>query len=398
MPAGAIKSSDDWHTGTVAAACGGTTTVIDFVEPEADETLIEAFQKRRAEAEGQAVIDYGLHMTLTKADDATLAQVPDVVQAGMTSFKTYTTYEGFKLNDREFLRVMDRVRTAGGLVMVHAENDAIVRQATAALLDAGEIEPTAHPRSRPATAEVEAIHRLLALAEVTGARLYVVHISTAQGAELVAEAQRCPARHVYGETCPQYLLLTEEAYDQPGFEGAKYVCAPPLRTAVDNAVLWDALAANALQTVGTDHCPFFYESQKTLGRHDFSQIPSGLPSIEARFALLHTFGVRPGRITPNRWVELCCTAPAQIFDLAPRKGTLAPGADADIVLFDPEKRVTLSTEVLHEHVDYTPYAGLDLTGYPVATFVRGKQVMRDGKWLDREPQGHYLPAQRPPDS
>lgn len=398
MPTGATMSSDDWRTGTVAAACGGTTTVIDFVEPEGDESLMEAFEKRHAEAEGQAVIDYGLHMTLTNAEDATLAEIPAVVDAGMPSFKTYTTYEGFKLNDREFLRVMDAVREAGGLIMVHSENDAVVSEATAALLDAGEISPAAHPKSRPAAAEAEAIHRMLALAEVTGVHLYIVHISTARGAQLLAEARGCGACHVDGETCPQYLLLTEAAYDQPGFEGAKVVCAPPLRTAADNAALWNALAADALQTVGTDHCPFFYESQKTLGRHDFSQIPSGLPGIEARLALLHTFGVRAGRISANRWIELCCTAPAQIFGLAPRKGTLAPGADADIVLFDPHKRVTLSADVLHEHVDYTPYEGLELTGYPVATFVHGRKVVQDGAWLDQESGGHYLPAQKTDDS
>lgn len=392
MPAGATMSSDDWRTGTIAAACGGTTTVIDFVEPEGDETLMDAFEKRQAEAEGQAVIDYSLHMTLTDADDATLAEIPAVVAAGMPSFKTYTTYEGFKLSDREFLRVMDAVREAGGLVMVHAENDAVVSEATAALLNAGEIGPGAHPKSRPATAEAEAIHRMLTLAEVTGVQLYIVHVSTARGAQLLAEARGCGARHVDGETCPQYLLLTEEAYDQPCFEGAKYVCAPPLRTAADNAALWDALYTGALQTVGTDHCPFFYESQKTLGHGDFTQIPGGLPGIEARLALLHTFGVRTDRISANRWIELCCTAPAQLFGLAPRKGTLAPGADADLVLFDPTKRVTLSAASLHEHVDYTPYAGFELTGYPVATFVHGKQVMRDGEWLNQNPTGHYLPA------
>jgi len=393
MPTGATTSSDDWRTGTVAAACGGTTTVIDFVEPEGDETLLEAFEKRRAEAEGRAVIDYSLHMTLMDADDATLAQIPDVVDAGMPSFKTYTTYEGFKLSDREFLRVMDAVREAGGLLMVHAEDDAIVRQATAALLDAGETGPAAHPRSRPAAAEVAAIHRMLALAEVTGVHLYIVHISTARGAQLLAEARGCGARHVDGETCPQYLLLTQAAYERPGFEGAKFVCAPPLRTAADNAALWDALADGTLQTVGTDHCPFFYEGQKTLGRGDFTKIPSGLPGVEARLALLHTFGVRSGRISANRWIELCCMAPAQLFGLAPRKGTLAPGADADLVLFDPHKRVTLSTDMLHEHVDYTPYASLDLSGYPVATFVHGKKVVQNGTWLDQASTGHYLPAQ-----
>jgi len=391
MPAGATTSSDNWETGTIAAACGGTTTVIDFIEPGPGEALLDAFEKRRAEA-SDAAIDYGLHMTLTQAPDA--GELSAVVAAGMPSFKTYTTYEGFRLDDATFLRVMQAVRDVGGLILVHAESDAITAWCRQALLMAGETGPQAHPRSRPAIAEGEAIARVLALAKVVGVPLYIVHISTALGATALAWAQ-AGGQLAYGETCPQYLLLTDEEYERPGFEGAKFVCAPPLRAARDNAALWEALAGGTLSTVGTDHCPFNYRGQKDLGRDSFPSIPGGLPGVESRLALLYTFGVRQGRISLNRWVEVCCTAPARLFGLYPRKGTLLPGADADVVLFDPEKRITLSQAVLHENVDYTPYEGLALHGYPVMALSRGHvvaQAAREGplNFVGKKGHGQYL--------
>lgn len=388
MPTGITTTSDNWASGTLAAACGGTTTVIDFVEPELDQPLLAALKARRAQAEGRANVDYALHMTLPHADAATLAEIPAVVAAGVTSFKTYTTYEGFRLSDAELLAVLQAVGVAGGLTLVHAENDAIIQNQTRALLAAGETQPRAHPLSRPAAAESEAIERALTLAEVAGASIYIVHISTARGAAAVARA-RARGQAAYGETCPHYLLLTAAEYDRPGFAGAKFVCAPPLRTAEDNTALWQALARHELHTVGSDHCAFFCQ-QKELGCHDFTQIPGGLPGVEARLALLYTFGVRAGRITPERWVELCCTAPAQRFGLYPRKGTLAPGADADIVLFDPAASVTLSQSVLHERVDYTPYEGLALQGYPVLVFAHGQRLMQAGQFVGPLGQGQFL--------
>jgi dihydropyrimidinase len=390
MPAGQTSSSDTWETGTRAAACGGTTTVIDFVEPEGEEGLLEAFQSRRSLADSQAAIDFSLHMTLTAADQETLVQIPGVVAAGITSFKTYTTYEGFRLTDPEFLAACQAVQAAGGMVLVHAENDAIVKDRTRALLAAGEIGPSAHPRSRPGVAEAEAVSRVLALAESAGVRLYIVHVSTARGAEAVARA-RSHGQAAYGETCPQYLLLTAADYDRPGFEGAKYVCSPPLRTSDDQAVLWEALKKDELQSVGTDHCPFNYEGQKDLGAAQFTDIPGGLPGIQARLELLHTFGVRAGRMDLNRWVAVCSTAPARIFGLYPQKGSLLPGSDADIVLFDPSCRKTITAADLSENVDYSPYEGFEVEGAVVQTYVQGRLIAENGKFVGDGLTGRFLP-------
>jgi dihydropyrimidinase len=389
MPAGSTLSSDDWETGTRAAAHGGTTTVIDFVEPEPDEPLLEALAARRAEAEGRAVIDYGLHMTLARTDAPTLEAVPEVVAAGVTSFKTYTTYEGFRLDDAALLEALSTVAATGGLTLVHAESDAITQRETARLLAAGQTAPRYHPLSRPAVAEAEAVQRVLALAEVAGAPVYIVHVSTARAAAALAAAQ-VRGQEAYGETCPQYLLLTAAEYGRPGFEGAKFVCSPPLRSATDGEALWQALGRGTLQTLGTDHCPFNYEGQKDLGRDAFDRIPGGLPSIEARLALLYTFGVRAGRLSLERWVELCAGAPARLFGLFPRKGALQVGADADVVLFDPEKRVTLTQALLHERVDYTPYEGLNLQGYPVTTLVHGQVIVREGQFVGDRGGGRFL--------
>jgi dihydropyrimidinase len=389
MPVGPIRSSDDWFTGTRAAACGGTTTVIDFVEPEPQERLEQALGARLSLAQGKAVIDFGLHMTITNNDRQTLDEIPVLCEAGCTSFKTYLTYEGFRLSDPVFLDVLSAVRQSGGIVLVHAENDAIIEYRKKLFRSGKKTAPKYHALSRPPIAEAEAIQRSLALAQVASARIYVVHTSTALGVEAL-HAARGRGVVAYGETCPQYLLLTDRELARPGLAGAKYVCSPPLRSAADNARLWQALAEDDLQTVGTDHCPFFYSGQKDLGRETYEKIPGGLPGIESRLALLYQFGVRAGRLSLKRWVEVCCTNPAKIFGLYPKKGSLEPGADADLVIFDPDRRVTLSTTTLHEQVDYTPYNGYKLQGYPVMTLLRGKVIANDGRFTGELGQGHYL--------
>ena len=392
MPVGELTSSDDFYSGTVAAACGGTTTVIDFAEPKPGQPLVEALASRRAEADGRVVIDYGLHMTLAWADDETLAQVPACIEAGVASFKLYMAYEGLRLDDGGLLRALAALRAHGGRALVHAENhDAITYLVTQALAQ-GRIGPENHPLTRPDWMEAEAVGRLLALARVTGTPLVLAHLSCALGLEEVRRA-RARGQTVWVETCPQYLLLDEAEYRRPGFEGAKFVMSPPLRTAADRQALWAGLAAGEVNTVATDHCPFFYETQKTRGLHNFSRIPGGAPGIETRLALLYSHGVRTGRLSPERWVEVCCTEPARRFGLAPRKGTLAIGADADVVIFDPERRVTLSPQTLHQRVDYCPYEGEELQGWPVTVLSRGEVVVRDGEFIGTAGRGRFLPTE-----
>lgn len=389
MPVGEFTSSDDFGSGTVAAACGGTTTVLDFVEAEPDQPLVEALAARRGEAHGKAVVDYGLHMTLSRSDDHTLRQVPACIQAGSASFKLYMAYEGLRLDDYGLLRALAAVRAHGGRALVHAENHHAIRYLTARALAEGHTGPENHPLTRPAVMEAEAIHRLLALASVTESSLVLAHLSCALGLEQVRRA-RARGQRVWVETCPQYLLLDEAELRRPGFEGAKFVMAPPPRTAEDRTALWSGLANGEVDTVATDHCPFFYETQKVRGRDDFSRIPGGAPGIETRLALLYTYGVRAGRLTMERWVQVCCTEPARRFGLAPRKGVLAIGADADVVVFDPQRRVTLRAKALHQNVDYCPYEGWEVQGYPVAVFSRGEPIVRDGEFVGQAGRGRFV--------
>ncbi len=416
MPLGDTFSSDTWRTGTIAAACGGTTTVIDFIEPEPGETMLQALSKRCAEADGQAVTDYSLHMTITPAMMENLDEVHAVLAAGVTSFKLYTTYDGMMLNDYQMLEAMKAVAQSGGMILVHCENDAIARFCTSDLLQQGRTGPDSHPLSRPALAEEEAVNRVLTLARTTGTPAYIVHISTAGGSDALARARNA-GQTAWGETCPQYLLLDQGLYtgrpnstpeekpadqdslpenrpDPASFEGAKYVCAPPLRGQEHSDALWQHLSNGSLHTIGTDHCPFNFSGQKDLGRNDFTGIPGGLPGIQSRLALMHTYGVLKGHITLNQWVQVCCTGPAQIFGLYPRKGSLEDGADADIVLFDPQTRTTITHESLSENVDYTPYEGYELTGVPVQVLLKGKLAARNGQFIGSTPDGSFLRRKR----
>ncbi|HSR33753.1 MAG TPA: dihydropyrimidinase [Anaerolineae bacterium] len=389
MPVGEFASSDDFYTGTVAAACGGTTTVIDFVEPRSEQPLVEALAERRAEADDRVVIDYGLHMTLCQADDKTLAQVPASIEAGAASFKLYMAYEGLRLDDGGLLRALAALREHGGRALVHAENHHAIAYLTARALTEGRTGPENHPLTRPDVMEAEAIHRLLALAHVTDMPLVLAHLSCALGLEEVRTA-RARGQTVWIETCPQYLLLDEKEYHRPGFEGAKFVMAPPPRTEADREALWSGLAAGEINTIATDHCPFFYETQKIRGRDNFSRIPGGAPGIETRMPLLYSYGVRSGRLSLERWVEVCCTEPARRFGLAPQKGALSVGADADVVIFDPERQVTLTVGNLHQNVDYCPYEGWTVQGYPVAVLSRGEVIVQDGTFIGAKGRGQFL--------
>lgn len=386
---GGLVSSDDWFTGTRAAAFGGTTTIVDFVHPEAGETLTQAYDLRRVEADPQTTIDYALHMALGPAEIPQLGDLPQLVERGITTFKLYMAY-GYCLKDGELLQALEAIRDVGGLPVVHAENWDVITTLIRRNLAAGRTEPRWHPRSRPAYLEGEAAGRVIDLAAWVGVPVHIFHIGCREVVERVASA-RAKGLSVYGETCPQYLFLTEAAYDAPGLQGALPVCAPPLRTQADQPALWRALAHNDLQLVTTDHCPFTQE-QKARGLGDFSRIPGGVPSIEARFPLLYSYGVRAGQITPERWVDVCCTTPARLHHLE-RKGVIAVGYDADLVIFDPDRRVTLSTGTLHENVDWTPYDGMEAQGWPAATIQRGAVLVENGAFAGEAGQGRYIHRQ-----
>ena len=390
MPTATTITSDTWATGSKAAAFGGTTTVIDFVESRyPKQPLLESFREHLSQAQGQSAIDFSLHMTLCESDRDTLQQIAGVVAAGMPSFKMYTTYTGFHLSDEEMLTAFDAIAKAKGLAIVHAESDAIIQYAVHRLQNAGQLSVRDFPLSRPGVAEKEAVERVLNLADYTSTPVYIVHVSTRAAAVALARARQ-NGQAAWGETCAQYLLLDENSVRTKDFNGAKFVCCPPLRTKQDQEHLWDSLAEGNLQTVGTDHCAYNFDGQKDLGKASFLEIPSGLPGIELRLALLYTYGVKTGRLTLEQWVDLCCTAPARLFGLYPRKGELVRGADADIVIFDPNHSEVVTQSALHENVDYTPYEGIKLSGKARTTLLRGQVLVQDGVWVGNQEGGCFV--------
>lgn len=370
-------SSDDFRTGTRAAAFGGITTIIDFTAGTKGETLAEGIRKRRQDADGNVCIDYALHLCATEATPDLLAEIPEAIRAGNPSFKLFTAYDAMMLDDGALLEILSAVGKAGGLAGVHAENYPVIKTLTRRLLADGKTGPEYHPVSRPDYCEGEATERVITLAEAAGAPLYVFHLTCARALEQVAVA-RGRGLSVYAETCMQYLLLTDARYQEPDFGGAKYVLSPPLRKASDNAALWEGLRRGDLQVVASDHCPFTL-AQKDAGRGDFTKIPNGAPGLETTLPLLHSEGVKKGRISLNRMVEVFSANPARIFGLR-KKGALAPGFDADLVVFDPDKEVTLSAGTLHMNCDYNPYEGVRVTGYPVVTVSRGHIVCQNGEF------------------
>ncbi len=390
MPFGGTNSSDDFESGTIAAAHGGTTTLIDFAIQTKGSSLREGLDTWHAKAEGNAAIDYGFHMIFTDVNPSTLKEMPGIVNEGVTSFKLFMAYPGvLYVDDGQIFRAMQEARDLNALICMHAENgialDVLIEQAIAR----GETAPKYHSLSRPQIAEAEGTHRALALAEMAGAPVYIVHLSAPLALDKVIEA-RDRGMPVYAETCPQYLFLSLDDLDRPGFEGAKYVCTPPLRPKEMQEALWRGLKTNDLQVVSTDHCPFCFKGQKELGRDSFAKIPNGMPGVETRMYLLWDGGVRAGRISPNRFVEITSTAPAKIFGLFPKKGTIAPGSDADIIVWDPDKEHVLSDKTLHMRVDYTPYEGRTVRGAPTHVLARGEVVVEDGKFMSKKGRGSFL--------
>ncbi len=381
-----FRSADDFFTGTRAAALGGTTTVIDFVEPKPQQRMADGLADRRAEADGRVAIDYGLHMTIGPHEIDKLEQAAEAYAAGCASFKLYMAY-GMRLTDDQLLRALQAIRQVNGLPVVHAENWDVITALIAQNLGAGRTEPRWHPHSRPPLLEAEAASRLIDIANYAGTRVHIFHISCAAVVERLADAQR-RGLAVTGETCPQYLLLNNEVFERPFAEAALPICSPPIRTAADQQRLWQALGQDVVNIVTTDHCPFT-RAEKTAVSNDYSQIPGGVPGIEARLALLYSYGVVPGHFSSNRWVEMSSTRVAQLFGLQ-KKGHIAPGYDADLVIFDPQKAVTLSTASLHEEVDWTPYEGVPVTGWPVLTMSRGTVIVADGKFVGQAGHGRFV--------
>jgi dihydropyrimidinase len=387
MPIGdGLVSADDFFTGTRAAAFGGATTIIDFIEPQPQQTLLDALAARRAEADERVVIDYGLHMTIDPPTIAKLDQLPAVVEAGCPTFKLYMAY-GFRLTDGQLMQALAAVRGVGGLAVVHAENWDIICTLIEQNLAEGRTEPRWHPRSRPALTEGESAGRLIDIATLVGTPVHIFHVGCQAVVDRIADARR-RGLPVTGETCPQYLMLDDTVFDRPGVEGALPVCAPPIRPEGEQALMWAALAQDQLQIVTTDHCPFTRQD-KARGLADFSRIPGGVPSIEGRFSIVYAYGVRTGRFSASRWVEVCCTTPAQMVGLA-GKGHLAVGYDADVVIFDPGRSVTLSTETLHENVDWTPYDRLEVQGWPAVTISRGRILVENGQFHAEAGQGRFV--------
>ncbi|MEV5550289.1 dihydropyrimidinase [Streptomyces sp. NPDC052309] len=390
MPFGGTYASDTFETGTRAAAWGGTTTIVDFAVQGVGHSLREGLDAWHAKAEGNCAIDYGFHMIVSDVNQETLKEMDLLVEEGVTSFKQFMAYPGvFYSDDGQILRAMQRAAGNGGLIMMHAENgiaiDVLVEQALAR----GETDPRYHGEVRKALLEAEATHRAIRLAQVAGAPLYVVHVSAA---EAVAELTRArdDGLNVFGETCPQYLFLSTDNLAEPDFEGAKYVCSTPLRPREHQAVLWRGLRTNDLQVVSTDHCPFCFTGQKELGRGDFSKIPNGMPGVENRMDLLHQ-AVVDGHISRRRWIEIACATPARMFGLYPKKGTIAPGADADVVVYDPDAEQVISAATHHMNVDYSAYEGRRVTGRVETVLSRGEPVITEREYTGRAGHGVYTP-------
>jgi dihydropyrimidinase len=390
MPFGGTKSSDDFESGTIAAAHGGTTTLIDFAIQYKGQTLREAFETWMKKAEGKAAIDYAFHCIITDLNDARLEEMGELVREGVPTFKLFMAYPGvFMLDDATIFRAMGAAAKYGGMICMHAENGGAIDVIVQRALAEGKRAPKYHALTRPTTAEAEATSRAIALAEMAGAPVYIVHLSCNDALEKVREA-RDRGLATYAETCPQYLYLSIENFNVPGFEGAKYVFTPPLRERWHQEKLWQGLAKDDLQVVSTDHCPFCYKEQKELGKDDFTKIPNGGPGIEHRMSLVYSGGVHGGRFSANRFVQLVATAPAKLFGLYPRKGTIAVGSDADVVLFDPKAEQVISAKTHHMRVDYSMFEGIRVTGLPQLVLVRGKTVIENGKFTGRAGAGQFV--------
>jgi dihydropyrimidinase len=404
LPMFGTVSSDDHYSGHKAAAFGGTTTVMDFV-PLDRATLSESVQIWHEKADARAAIDFGFHMNISRFDDRVAEEIPRLTEMGITTLKVFMAYNGrLRLSDGEIFRVMRIAKDSGMLTLLHAENGDVIEVLTAEALAKGQTAPEWHAHTRPAWGAIEATLRGIALAAQAQAPLYIVHMNVAGEVDQLRYARERGVA-VMGETCPPYLFFTIDHLRRP--DGAKWVCSPPMRTVEDNERLWEGLADGTIQTIGTDHCPFFYDGTKPiiyegqaiaipgkeLGKDDFTKIPNGLPGVGDRLPVLWTYGVRAGRITPNQFVALTSTNVAKIFGLYPRKGALIPGADADLVIWDPERRLTYGVAYAQHRTDYNLYEGWELVGFPEKVFLRGQLIVDKDRWLGKPGMGRFLKRQ-----
>ncbi len=395
MPLEDICTADDFETGTRAAAFGGTTTIVDFATQSPGQSLRRALAIWNRKALAKAVIDYGFHCVIVDPSEAALQEMDELACEGVTSFKVFMAYPGrLMLDDSAILEVLRRSSRNGSLVCIHCENGPAIEQLIRQALVAGRSAPSYHASTRPTAAEAEATKRAIGLAEKAGAPLYIVHVSCAEALESIAAA-RARGLPVWAETCPHYLFLSIDELGLPGFEGAKYVLTPPLRKKWNQDKLWAGLRDESLQAVSTDHCSFNYHGQKERGRDDFSRIPNGGPGIEHRLSLLFSGGVAAGRFNENRFVDLVSTTPAKLFGLYPRKGVIAAGSDADVVIFNPRRQHTISVQSHHMNVDYSMYEGLQVTGTLETVIARGRVIVEAGRFLGRPGRGEFLPRRGP---
>ncbi|HIB68874.1 MAG TPA: dihydropyrimidinase [Phycisphaerales bacterium] len=390
MPFMGTVSQDDYESGTECAVAGGTTSLIDFCLPAQDQTLTDALAVWDEKAANKAYCDYSYHMAITHWDESVKEEVKQIHAHGITSFKVFTAYKGaLMIPDDAIFDLMQTVRKLGGLVTAHAVNGDVLNIKAAQFASEGKLTTHYHPLCQPPVAEGESTGRILELGQLADQPAYIVHMTCREAVEELSRA-RLKGWKSYGETCPQYLLLDDSVYDLPNFEGAKYVLSPPIRKKHDQDALWGALANGIVQTVGTDHVTFNFHGQKDLGKEDFRKIPNGLNGLEERLSLLYTYGVAKGKITENRWVEVCCTNPAKLFGLYPKKGVIAPGSDADLVIFDPQKNSTISAQTHHSKCDSNVYEGFALSGGPSHVFVRGHLSFEDGEFKGVRGRGKFL--------
>lgn len=384
-------TADDYRTGTRAAISGGTTMIIDFATQNKGETLAEALENWHRKADGKASCDYAFHMAISDWNEAVSEELEEIIQGGITSFKVYMTYDAMVLDDKQIYQVLRRLKEVGGITGVHCENKGLIDALIEEKKREGALSPAVHPLTRPDLAEAEAVGRLLKIAKAVDTPVIIVHLSTKAGYREV-EYARAEGQEVYLETCPQYLVMDDRLYSEPEFGGAKYVCSPPLRKAADQQQLWEALAANQIQTIGTDHCSFTL-AQKAAGKDDFSKIPNGMPGTEHRPSLIYSYGVKTGRLTKEQMCRLLSENPAKLYGVYPQKGCLAPGSDADIVVWNPDYHWIISSENQVANTDYCPFEGMQADGRAEQVFLHGKLVTEQGRVV-QEGLGSYIKRKR----